>query len=143
MSRPFGAGTIRKPKAPTSREGTDPIVAEAMSEGGASLSGYKGVWLFAMFDLPVKTPPDRRNYTRFRKALLKEGFCKLQFSVYARYFGSEEASCVHRRRISGQLPPEGYVRLLTVTDRQFAKMENFHGKKKEDTEDPPEQLLLF
>jgi CRISPR/Cas system-associated protein endoribonuclease Cas2 len=27
-----------------------------------------------MFDLPVETPDNKRNYTRFRKGLLKDGF---------------------------------------------------------------------
>ena len=38
------------------------------------LSGYRSMWLFAMFDLPVDTKKARREYTRFRKALLAQGF---------------------------------------------------------------------
>jgi CRISPR-associated protein Cas2 len=56
------------------------------------LSGYRAVWLFTLFDLPVLTKTDRRNYTRFRKALVREGFMMLQLSVYARYCASEEAA---------------------------------------------------
>ena len=55
-------------------------------------SEYQAMWLFAMFDLPVVSPEDRREYTRFRTALLNEGFTMLQFSVYARYIDSEEAA---------------------------------------------------
>ena len=108
-----------------------------------AISEYQGMWVFAMFDLPVDSSAARREYTRFRKRLIQEGFCMLQFSVYARYFGSEEASEAHRRRIAASLPPQGQVRLLAVTDRQFGKMEVFYGKTKHSTEKPPEQLLLF
>ncbi len=101
------------------------------------------MWLFAMFDLPVKTKQDRRDYTRFRTALLRDGFSRLQYSVYARYCPSEEASEVHRRYLEGMPPPDGQVRLLAVTDRQFGKMDIFFGKTRKKTEEPPRQLMLF
>lgn len=37
-----------------------------------------------MFDLPVVTAHDRKEYTKFRKYLLKSGFLMLQESVYCR-----------------------------------------------------------
>lgn len=63
-----------------------------MQQQRFELSGYKGMWLFAMFDLPTDTTEDIRNYTRFRKTLLQLGFDMLQFSVYARYCADEDAS---------------------------------------------------
>ena len=57
---------------------------------GRLLSAYRSLWLIAMFDLPVETPVNRRDYTRFRKALLKDGFMMLQFSVYVRFLPSED-----------------------------------------------------
>jgi CRISPR-associated protein Cas2 len=101
------------------------------------------MWLFAMFDLPVDTAKARKEYTRFRKGLLSEGFTMLQFSVYARYFASEERSEAHRGRIRAFLPPDGQVRLLAVTDRQFGKMEVYYGKTREEPEKVPQQLLLL
>ena len=108
-----------------------------------ALSGYRGMWIFAMFDLPVTTPKARKRYSQFRAALLKDGFSMMQYSVYARYCPSEEAAAVHRALVREALPPEGYVRVLSVTDRQFGKMENYIGKTNESTEKPPAQLLLF
>jgi CRISPR-associated protein Cas2 len=103
----------------------------------------QSLWLIAMFDLPVETPVNRRDYTRFRKALLKDGFMMLQFSVYARYLPSEEAADAHRNTIRSVIPPLGQVRLITVTDLQFGKMEVYFGKKPRDPEEIPEQILLF
>ncbi len=97
---------------------------------GLELSEYRGVWLFAMFDLPVVDKDDRRRYTQFRNLLLKQGFQMLQFSVYARYFPSEEAGQVHKKRIKKGLPPAGEVRLIMITDKQFGKMETYpHGAR--------------
>jgi CRISPR-associated protein Cas2 len=108
-----------------------------------NLSEYRAMWLFAMFDLPVDTPKSRKDYTNFRKSLIRQGFNMMQFSVYARYCGSEEKSEIIRTRIRQSLPPDGEVRILSVTERQFGKMEVFYGKKRAPTEKPPDQLLLF
>ena len=47
-----------------------------------SLNAYKIMWLFVVFDLPVKTKKDRKNANQFRKNLLKDGFTMMQVSVY-------------------------------------------------------------
>ena len=107
------------------------------------LSGYKGMWLFVLFDLPVKSKKERRAYTVFRKELIREGFSQLQFSVYARYFDSADSSRRESVLIQALLPADGQVRILSVTDAQFGKMLVFHGKKLDITEQPPDQILLF
>lgn len=106
-------------------------------------SEYKTMWLLTMFDLPVQTKMERRDYTRFRNLLLDNGFTQMQYSVYARFCASEEIADTYRSRVEKALPPDGYVRLLAVTDRQFAKMQSFHGKKRSAPESKPSQLSLF
>ena len=101
------------------------------------------MWLIAMFDLPVDTPQARKEYTHFRKALLREGFTMLQYSVYGRFFQSAEDSDVHRKHVRAVLPPDGQVRLVTITDKQFAKMEVFEGPIRGKAEPPPAQMMLF
>ncbi len=108
-----------------------------------ALSAFGPMWLVAMFDLPVLEPDQRRNYNRFRKALLKDGFMMLQYSVYARYLRSEEAAEAHRKIVRQAIPPLGEVRLIAVTDYQFGKMEVFFGRKPRPPEKPQPQLLLF
>lgn len=114
-----------------------------MSSRQFDFSEYKAVWLLVMFDLPVKTRIDRKRYARFRGLLLGEGFSQLQFSVYARPFPSEEAGEPCHNRLTRDLPEQGNVRLLLVTDRQFAKMRTFAGKKTAPNEKPMQQILLF
>lgn len=101
------------------------------------------MWVFAMFDLPVTDKEARKQYARFRTRLLIRGFTMLQFSVYARHCASEEFASGVRGDVERVLPPDGQVRLLSVTDRQFGKMEVFFGKKRRPTEDPPAQFMLF
>ena len=107
------------------------------------LSEYKAMWLFVIFDLPVTTKKARLDYTRFRKLLLKSGFTMLQFSVYARHCPTVETSETYKKRTRVAIPPEGHVRILEVTDKQFGKMENYYGKKRNKMEEPLPQLMLF
>jgi len=106
-------------------------------------SEYRNMWLMAMFDLPVVSKTERRAYTRFRKLLLNDGFSMLQYSVYARFCVSEEASEAHRVNIKAGLPDNGQVRVVLLTDHQFGKMEVYLGKDREETEKAPTQLEFF
>src|SRR5690606_11452279 len=94
------------------------------------ISGYRCMWVLTLFDLPVDSKDARRAYTEFRKMLLKNGFMKMQFSVYIRHCASEENATVHVQRIERCLPPDGEVRIMTVTDKQFERMQVFWGKKR-------------
>lgn len=114
-----------------------------MNPRGVDLSEYRTVWLLAMFDLPVTTKAARREYAGFRKRLIAMGFTMLQFSVYARFCRSADAAEQIRGDIRAVLPDEGQVRVVSITDRQFAKMEVFFGTKRRPTEDPPAQIMLF
>lgn len=101
------------------------------------------MWLFAMFDLPVTTKPERQRATRFRLDLQKEGFSRLQYSVYAVYCPSEEAAAAYRNRVAQCVPPDGQVRIVGITDHQFGKMQVYEGASRVDPEPPPQQVLLF
>lgn len=107
------------------------------------ISSYRSMWLVTMFDLPTDTKAARKNYSRFRKFLLSDGFTQMQYSVYGRHCISEEAADVHYRRVERNLPPDGEVRILAVTDRQFEKMRIFFGKMRKPCPKQPDQMLLF
>jgi CRISPR-associated protein Cas2 len=78
--------------------------------------------MLVFFDLPVVTRAERRAYTQFRRFLLNDGFDMIQFSVYGRILNGNDAQDKHLKRLLANLPPEGSVRLLTVTEKQFASM---------------------
>jgi CRISPR-associated protein Cas2 len=107
------------------------------------LSGYRCMWLVAMFDLPVDTKQARRQYALFRKRLLEDGVTMMQFSVYVRHCASEENAAVHIGRVQAFLPPDGEVRLLAITDKQYERMRVFWGRKRRQPEAPPAQLEFF
>ena len=97
-----------------------------------------------MFDLPVDTKEARRNYTEFRRFLLTDGFQQLQYSVYGRHCPSQENATVHIKRVERHLPPDGEVRVLQVTEKQFERMLIYFGKNRSfETPQQTDQLLLF
>ena len=92
---------------------------------------------------PTDTQNARRAYARFRKDLLEDGFTMMQFSIYIRHCASLDNAALHVRRMGGKVPSAGEVRFLTITDRQFSRIEVFVGKKRQPTPAPPSQLEFF
>ena len=101
------------------------------------------MWVIAMFDLPTDTPKARRAYGRFRKDLLEDGFTMMQYSVYIRHCASIENAKVHVTRMVGRVPPAGEVRFLTITDKQFGRIETHVGKMRKAPPSPFAQLEFF
>ena len=106
-------------------------------------TGYRLMWVLSMFDLPTDTKRARKEYSQFRKRLLTNGFRQMQYSVYARPCPSRENADVHVARIEAHLPPDGEVRVLVITDKQFERMRVFWGERRRAAERSPNQLELF
>jgi CRISPR-associated protein Cas2 len=96
-----------------------------------------------MFDLPVKTSKQRRDYANFRNLLLDNGFIRVQFSVYARFSPSGILGSRIIQGIKAGLPPGGEVRALHITDRQWASTLRFSNAIEIPQEEEPEQLAFF
>ena len=107
------------------------------------MSGMRIMWVMVMFDLPVMTKPQRKAATDFRTALLQDGFYMIQYSVYSRPCPSDENANVHVERVKAALPPNGQVRILKFTDKQYARMECFLSRTEAEIEGKPEQIELF
>ena len=101
------------------------------------------MWLMVFFDLPVGTKAQRRRATRFRNVLKNDGFMMLQFSVYARICRGQDAVDKHVRRVRSNLPKEGSVRTLQITDKQYGRMELMLGLAQKTERFGPDQLVLL
>ena len=104
---------------------------------------YRIMWVFVFFDLPTETKTDRKNYTKFRKSLEKDGFTMFQYSIYNRHCASRENAQVHIQRTKNNLPPHGHVCILQLTDKQFGMIELFIGRKEAEKPITSQQLELF
>lgn len=114
-----------------------------MISNSERLNAYRIMWLFVYFDLPTQTKKDRKNYTQFRKTLIKDGFAMMQYSIYARHCASTENAEVHKKRVKAAIPNKGEVILFMITDKQFGKMEFYRSASEVDRPDTPQQLELF
>jgi len=103
----------------------------------------KFMWLFVFFDLTTKTKTERRKYTQFRNHLIKDGFIMMQFSVYTRICKGDDSIDTHKKRVKEHIPPKGNVRMISITDLQYSKMETLIGIKTQEEKLEKRQLLLF
>ncbi len=108
-----------------------------------SMSGYRAMWVLVMFDLPVTSKRQRKAATGFRKDLLQDGFNMIQYSVYSRPCPTEENATVHVQRVKNALPPDGEVRILRFTDKQYGRMECFLSAESSSFETQPGQIEMF
>lgn len=106
-------------------------------------SEYRIMWLLVLFDLPTETKKDKRNYLKFRLGLQKDGFTMFQFSIYVRHCASMENAEVHIKRVKSFIPEYGKVGIICITDKQFANIELFEGRKSLPPNAPGQQLELF
>lgn len=101
------------------------------------------MWVLVLFDLPTETKMERKQYSIFRKNLIRNGFAMFQFSIYLRNCPSRENADVHIKRVKSFLPPKGEIGILTITDKQFSEMELFISKKTASLPGISQQLQLF
>ena len=97
--------------------------------------------LMVFFDLPMLTDKDRREYNRFHKFLLKNGFIMMQKSVYTKLVINNVTSNAVKQRVRNNLPPEGTVELLEITENQFSKIEYLVGEEQQLTIDSMDRLI--
>lgn len=101
------------------------------------------MWLFVFFDLPTSTKKESKAAAQFRKALEKDGFSMMQYSVYVRHCPSRENMNVHIARVRASMPQSGLISILNITDKQYGEIQNFWGKVERAKLITPQQLELF
>lgn len=92
---------------------------------------------------PTETAEERRDYRRFRAALLKNGFFMMQESVYSKIILNNTAANVIKETVRKLKTGKGLIQMLTVTERQFENMEFVLGKKQSTVVDTAERLVVL
>ena len=99
--------------------------------------------IIVFFDLPVVTIENKREYTRFRKYLIKSGFIMMQESVYCKMVLNQTAVTNMVNNIRKNKPEKGLVQILTITEKQFSKIEFVTGEYESDVLQSDERLVIF
>lgn len=76
--------------------------------------------IMVLFDLPTKTVENRKEYLKFRKFLLNEGFIMMQESVYTKLVLNGSSAKLVRDKVKKNAPVDGLVEMLTITEKQFS-----------------------
>ena len=104
---------------------------------------YRFMRVIVFFDLPTTTLEDRREYNRFRKYLIKSGFVMMQESVYSKLAQNSGVADAVINNVRKNKPTEGLVQLLSVTEKQFQKMEYIIGNSKSKVLDSDDRLIII
>ncbi len=99
--------------------------------------------LIIFFDLPTTTSENRRNYRKFRKNLITNGFFMLQESVYCRMVINEAMAKSTVAKIESFKPPAGMICAMIVTEKQFANISFIIGESRSDIVTTDKSLVII
>lgn len=97
--------------------------------------------ILVFFDLPTDTLEDKRNYRKFRRYLIKNGYIMLQESVYAKLALNKTVVNSSIMGLKQNKPESGDIQALIVTENQFSRMEYIAGEKNTDIIDTDERFV--
>lgn len=104
---------------------------------------FRFMRIVIFFDLPMLTKKDIRQYTRFRKYLISQGFIMIQKSVYSKIALNGTASKVVIENLKKNLPETGLVQILVITEKQYQNMEFLVGEGQKETIDTQQRLIIL
>lgn len=104
---------------------------------------YRFMRIMVLFDLPTKTVGNRKEYLKFRKFLLNEGFIMMQESVYTKLVLNGSSAKLVRDKVKKNAPVDGLVEMLTITEKQFSGIEYIVGRKNDFVLDTDERLIVI
>ncbi len=104
---------------------------------------YRYMRVIIMFDLPIKSSGDIREYNRFRKFLIKSGFLMMQESVYCKLALNTTVAEGILASVRNNRPEKGLVQAFTMTERQFSKIEFITGSSNSNVLDSDKRLVIL
>lgn len=99
--------------------------------------------VIVFFDLPVGTVSERREYARFRKGLIRDGFLMMQESVYCKLALNPTAANRIMDAVRDRKPAAGLIQMLVVTEKQYSRMEFVLGEYRSEIIDNEERLVIL
>lgn len=104
---------------------------------------FRFMRVLVLFDLPMESLIQRREYSRFRKYLIKSGFLMMQKSVYTKLALNATASNAIMEAVRENRPTEGLVQMITITEKQYARMEFVIGEGNSIVLDTTDRVVVL
>ena len=95
------------------------------------------------FDLPNVYLRDKKNYIKFRKYLINEGFIMMQESVYSKIVLNSQQSGLLINRIRKNAPKKGIIQVMTITEKQYSQIEYIIGETQNKIIDTEDKLIVL
>jgi len=104
---------------------------------------YRYMRVVVLFDLPVETLEEKKEYRTFRRFLLKDGFVMMQQSVYTKLALNQTAAAAVKLRVKKNKPKFGIVQMISLTEKQFSSMEALVGEVDSGTIDSDRRVIVL
>ena len=104
---------------------------------------YRYMRMILMFDMPTETVEERKAYRKFRKFLLSEGFIITNFLFIVNCCLNNSANKAMIDRLQANNPKKGNITLLTVTEKQFARMIYLNGERDMSVANSDKRLVFL
>lgn len=104
---------------------------------------YRYMRVIVMFDLPMQSSYDIRNYNQFRRYLIKMGFLMMQQSVYCKLALNMSVVNSIVENLRQNHPDKGLVEVFSLTENQFSKIEFLVGERDVDVISDDRRLVIL
>lgn len=92
------------------------------------MSAYKYMRILVMYDVPNNSSEENKEYSKFRKLLIKNGYTMMQYSIYIKCLNVKTKYKSEVKKISKSLPSHGNIRVLAITEKQYQDMIFLRGE---------------
>lgn len=96
-----------------------------------------------MFDMPTLTLQDKKEYRLFRKYLISHGYLMMQRSIYVKLVLNQTNVAAAMKGLEKHKPNTGIVQVLTITEKQFSRMELLVGSVTSEVVDTTERMIIL
>ena len=99
--------------------------------------------ILVMFDMPTLTLQDKKEYRLFRKYLISHGYLMMQRSIYVKLVLNQTNAAATMKGLEKHKPHTGIVQVLTITEKQFSRMELLVGSVTSEVVDTTERMIIL
>ena len=96
-----------------------------------------------MFDLPITTAQGKREYSKFRKYLIKSGYIMMQESIYSKLAQNDTAAETLVENLRKNKPLDGLVQVIKLTEKQYSKIEFITGERESEIINNNDRLIVL
>ena len=102
---------------------------------------YMRVIIF--FDLPTVTSSELKEYRKFRKFLIKNGFLMMQESVYCKIASNTNTADALIENVRRNKPHDGVVQALKITEKQYSNIDYIVRSFRSEVLDTTDRIVFL